>query len=584
MKKHFLVICCLITSSAGAWAEPKAWSLDGNIGRLNQQAHGLAYQSGKAFEDFKWSIDDGLIAGGQIGFAAEPWLQLGIGGWSLLDGASSAEGYNTRDATQTVYRNNVAEHAYRLDAFAKVLMVDHPLLDISALGGFRREGSKWSAYGSRTTGSSVVVFPDGTLKATYEQSWNMPYFGIAADYVNGPWQIGAAIFGSPAVHGQDENYQTNEDVMYVTKFKKTSMLGAKLDAAYDLGGGVFWTMNADYQRIAETKGTTDIYLPTGVFGWPSGFASGAKSQSLALNTGVSIDLCGCRGNRQGLADSGPFRLEGYVGHLSAEAGEYVYDNGKLLSQLDWQVHHALIVGGMLHYDVNDWLTLSGGGWTLASANNTMDDFDWLDDTRTDWSDWSHHKDTRSDYGYQLDLAAKARIGEWKENDLYLIGGYRQTGMKWSAYGGSYVYSRGGFRNDVGNFIDGSLGITYEQTWHIPYAGISATRNHGPWLLTGTLYASPYVTGNDEDLHAKRKLTFNETFDETTMIGTQLGASYEMTERSRLSLQADYQRIASTKADTLVRSLETGQTEYFGMGAAGASYRSMTISAGLDVRF
>jgi plasminogen activator len=106
----------------------------------------------------------------------------------------------------------------------------------------------------------------------------------------------------------------------------------------------------------------------------------------------------------------------FAGYLTGVSRALVYnvpgDRSKL-SQLNWQIDHALVLGGALQYRPWDWLTLRGRGWTHVKSDNAMDDYDWLFGYNgfESWSDLSRHDDTRLAKALQLDVSAAARFFE-----------------------------------------------------------------------------------------------------------------------------------------------------------------------------
>ena len=114
---------------------------------------------------------------------------------------------------------------------------------------------------------------------------------------------------------------------------------------------------------------------------------------------------------------------------------------------------------------------------MVASSNAQDDFDWLAGYLTfdSWTHWSHSGEARLPKAYQLDFSAAA--GAWQIGPVEISGlvGYRFLTLKMNDYGGHYIYSQnGGFRNVIGEFEPGKLGIAYQQWWHTPYLGLSTT--------------------------------------------------------------------------------------------------------------
>ncbi|MBX8819108.1 omptin family outer membrane protease, partial [Ochrobactrum sp. MR31] len=89
----------------------------------------------------------------------------------------------------------------------------------------------------------------------------------------------------------------------------------------------------------------------------------------------------------------------------------------------------------------------------------MKDYDWLMDPPAGYGSdaWSHrsiHPDTQLNRYITADLALGHNFYVNETALLNLHGGFKYTNVKWDAYGGSYIYSRNEFRDDVGDLSDG----------------------------------------------------------------------------------------------------------------------------------
>ena len=163
-------------------------------------------------------------------------------------------------------------------------------------------------------------------------------------------------------------------------------------------------------------------------------------------------------------------LEVYGGYLTGQSRELVFDvaTGRKVSELFWNVNRAAVVGGVFAFKPFDWFTFKVAGWTPVYSSNRMEDYDWLTAPFTDWSDRSEHGDTPLNYTYQIDLSGAVRIASFGGGSLFdtaslsVLGGYRWFTIGWTANGGSFLYSAGGFRNNPGNFADGQTVISYRQ--------------------------------------------------------------------------------------------------------------------------
>ncbi|QPC86797.1 omptin family outer membrane protease [Mesorhizobium sp. NBSH29] len=274
----------------------------------------------------------------------------------------------------------------------------------------------------------------------------------------------------------------------------------------------------------------------------------------------------------------------YLGYLTARSGEYVYDSGTKLSQLDWTIDNALIAGGDVTFQANEWLSLRAGGWTTIAAANTMDDYDWLAgyDGFDSWSHWSHHPETETSKAFQIDVSAAARFASHNELQFDALAGYRFRNMKWNAENGSYIYSsESGFRDEAGTFEGPAIG--YEQWWHTPYLGLGVTYEAPEFRMRGEIIGSPFVFARDRDHHFARDLVFTETFGASSMLGVSLAAERDFGADWTVFGKADFQNYFHTRGDTRVYDLASGETFELKNGA-GADHRSLAFTLGVSRKF
>jgi outer membrane protease len=283
-----------------------------------------------------------------------------------------------------------------------------------------------------------------------------------------------------------------------------------------------------------------------------------------------------------------FSAEFYGGYLTGTAGEYVYavpGDGLPISQLDWQIDNAAILGGRVSYQAFDGLSLRASGWSIIASENDMDDFDWFDlyTGFESWTHWSHTADTRASIGYQIDLGGAARVFQLGNTELNALFGYRSMTFKMKAYGGRYIYSGpDGFRDYSGNFPVGQLGIAYQQWWHTPYLGLGGSWQAGRAKLGFEVITSPFVASYDKDHHKLRDLVFEERFSPTWMVGVTLGAEYALMDRISVTGRVEYEKYFEASGGTRVTDATAGTAERFPKPSAGADLNTLAVTVGLKI--
>ncbi|TPE53754.1 omptin family outer membrane protease [Amaricoccus solimangrovi] len=275
-------------------------------------------------------------------------------------------------------------------------------------------------------------------------------------------------------------------------------------------------------------------------------------------------------------------LETYLGYLSGESNEYVYNNGARTSRLTWTIEDAMIVGSRVNFAATNWLSLGLGGWASLASDNTMDDYDWLRDDIDSWSDWSHHPDTDLERAFEFDLSAQARVLEWRGIWFDGLAGYQVRNYKWRASGGHYVYSDYDFRDSEGNFSGPQ--VDYQQWWRTPYLGVAAGYALPGLRLSGRVIASPFAQVSDKDVHIENGQSFTGDFGNTQMAAVTLRAEHDLTPSWTLSGEANYQRFWEARGDMTVNYLNLDGWNSELSDAAGASNDAMILSLGLNYRF
>ncbi len=275
-----------------------------------------------------------------------------------------------------------------------------------------------------------------------------------------------------------------------------------------------------------------------------------------------------------------------VGYLNGDSSELVYgENGRKLSELNWELDDVLMlnVGGSI--SPRSWLTISADFWTrLNRGSGTMDDYDFLAINYDGYTHWSHHDNTDLTQGFMFDLNAAFTFYTFEETSFSALVGYKYDTWEWEARGGNYFYSDYVLFDNVGSFSPDEKVITYKQWFHVPYIGVGFHSTVGPVFFMGRVIASPLVFAGDEDIHHLRNLRFEEDFDVSSMYGLDLGLGYNITPSLAVSAMFRYQKYEEAKGDTTVTDLTTGEKRYFSGDVAGIDHSSSTVSLGLQYRF
>ncbi len=249
-----------------------------------------------------------------------------------------------------------------------------------------------------------------------------------------------------------------------------------------------------------------------------------------------------------------------TGFLTGKANELVFrpagSNNKL-SHLTWTLKNVFMIGGGIAVQPSDWLKIKGDLFVKASeGSNDMDDYDWLYST-DDWSHWSHHEDVKLTKGNIFDINAELTFYQHEQATLSAIIGFRHDNWEWEARGGEFTYSRDSFRDTSGTFTPGELGITYEQTFDVPYIGIGFQADLDALNLSGRLIGSFLSTASDKDHHHLRNLYYEREYDLGTMVGFDIAGAYKFTDHLALTAKFTFNKYFETDGDMIITNLTTG---------------------------
>lgn len=273
-----------------------------------------------------------------------------------------------------------------------------------------------------------------------------------------------------------------------------------------------------------------------------------------------------------------------AGMLSGKSHEMVYDEatGRKISQLDWKIKNVAILKGDITWDAYSFLTLNARGWTsLASGSGHMDDYDWMNEKQSSWTDHSSHPATNVNYANEYDLNVKGWIFQGDNYKAGVTAGYQETRFSWTATGGTYNYDNGAYQ---GNFPAGERGIGYSQRFSMPYIGLAGQYRFNDFEFNALFKFSDWVRAHDNDEHYMRDLTFREKTTDSRYYGASVDAGYYVTPHAKVFAEFTYSSYEEGKGGTQIIDTNTGDSGSISGDAAGISNHNYTITAGLQYRF
>lgn len=274
-------------------------------------------------------------------------------------------------------------------------------------------------------------------------------------------------------------------------------------------------------------------------------------------------------------------FRGSYGITAIEANELVYAGKSKVSQLIWRSTAVSTFTGALTAELDEFY-LRAAATIGIGGDGHMKDYDWLVDGRA-WSDRSIHPDTRLDHYFAGSIEGGREILSHGNTRIALGGGARYTDVKWTAWGGSYVYSFSDFRDTRGKFPDDEKAISYRQQWPVPFLAVNVVHSEGPWTFSSAFQGGVALKGRGTDDHWMRALRFVDNVDATPAMMISGAAEYELRPDTAIFVSGAFDRIFRARADTTMVDRMTGDKSIFKDGA-GADYMSMTLSLGLRGKF
>jgi outer membrane protease len=283
-----------------------------------------------------------------------------------------------------------------------------------------------------------------------------------------------------------------------------------------------------------------------------------------------------------LSPDGGVSFSGSYGLTSLKANEFVWAGSTKVSQLKWKSSYVSTFNADLKVELpKDWY-LSARATVGFGGDGHMADFDWQVPGNV-WTDRSQHPDTRLTHYLVGGLEAGRQVLSYDGTDLSLGAGFKYTDVKWSAWGGSYVYSVGGFRDTRGNFDPKQKGISYRQSWPVPYIGVNLEHTEGDWTFAGSLQGGLAVDAYGTDDHWVRNLRFYDYYFTKPAMSLSASAAYAVRENISVFVSGSFDKMFRARADTKEIDTTNNATAWYKNGAGG-DFQSMTVSLGLKGTF
>jgi outer membrane protease len=287
------------------------------------------------------------------------------------------------------------------------------------------------------------------------------------------------------------------------------------------------------------------------------------------------------------ADGGIW-LSGGVGLMNIEAREHVYLGADKASELDWDAEGVVLYTAQAGVDFSgDWY-LKGKLDLGLGGDGYMVDYDWvpgfaIDQSKDGWSDRSLHPDTRLDYYFSGAVEVGRTVFANDNSNVSIGGGFKYTQIRWEAFGGSYIYSDGGLRNDIGELPDSVRGISYRQEVPTVFLGIEGSATFDRLTLSGGVKGGVTLGIDDQDDHWLTETRVFGKMSAAPVLMLNAAVDYQLTDTMSLYLAGNLENVFRERGDMNSVDTTTGTATLY-RNAAGASLKTVSLQIGIRARF
>lgn len=298
-----------------------------------------------------------------------------------------------------------------------------------------------------------------------------------------------------------------------------------------------------------------------------------------------------------------FILRGGFGASTIEAREKVFASttgDNLLSLLVWKTTAPIASFDAKARLGDDW-TLRGRIDAAFGGDSHMSDYDWfgphfLSYDPDDWTHRSLHPNTGLDWYFNGEVTL-AKVFPANQHFSGSVGvGLKYTDVKWSARGGSFIYSDAqfgdgcGFRGCAWSDPSNQLGIDYRVQLPTAFLSFDSTYNNGPWVVTtGGKVGTTFMASATDNHHLRFDIGPKGARDEFALdmslsVGAEARVGYAFTDQLSGFVEATYDRTMSGHVDRPRYNAATGELADPGVGIGGLDLQTMTLKAGLKGAF
>ncbi|GBE53292.1 coagulase/fibrinolysin precursor [bacterium BMS3Bbin14] len=229
-----------------------------------------AASSGYKLSELTWRLRDVFMFNAGVSVQPTTWLKLHGDIWvKVNDGNGSMDDYDWFvegwDWTHWSHHNNVElSEGLMYDLNAEFPFYRFDKTTFSALIGYKHDHWEWKArggsyiYSTYALRDTVGTFPDNELVITYEQTFGVPYVGLAFDARLEKVTLTGRLIGSTLVKVEDVDHHHLRNLLIENDFDTGSMVSFDLGGSYNFTDQFSLLAAYHYQIYYETKGSTKI--------------------------------------------------------------------------------------------------------------------------------------------------------------------------------------------------------------------------------------------------------------------------------------------------------------------------------------
>jgi outer membrane protease len=282
-----------------------------------------------------------------------------------------------------------------------------------------------------------------------------------------------------------------------------------------------------------------------------------------------------------------FSLSTGIGYSWIKADEISYSQGNRVGQLFWAARTPVVTAEMGLKPYGNF-TLHARGKVGFKGGGKLDNYFWEPDFAMgfdfdNWTDHTHTDDVRLDRYLSADVAAGYDFHMNDAHTVNLHGGFKYMNSQWLGFGGTSISSISEFRDSELSMSKRLNSVTYEQRLPALFGGANWSAEFGKLSLSalGRLGATAFA--QDTTHHWLSAALMKKSFNPAMFMEIGATANYQVAKQAKLFAAAGFEKHWKMKGDTTLKVLNTGD-EVLLNDAAGATFQSVTISAGLKVSF